>query len=52
MLSLVFRRWPEIARQQEWLAITGASDASITSRKVSSLTWETSTIIPIRFRVR
>ena len=37
------------ARQEECEAIGGAWEVASTSRKVSSETWETSTIMPRRF---
>ena len=45
----MLRGWSASARHEECDAITGERVTRITSRKVSSETWETSTIMPSRF---
>src|SRR3977135_2825276 len=50
MSSVILRGELQIARQQECDAITGAREASRTSLKVSSDTWEISTDLPSRCR--
>jgi hypothetical protein len=47
--SGTLRGWSHTSYAEEWLKITGAVAVSRASRIVAWLTWERSTIIPIRF---